>query len=143
LSPEAQHRSERAAVNLGEYAPPGRRRLVQQLHVILVDPWRILAAEQAERDRPPALHGEGPQADVGGAAQLRGALPAPVDVLAGQLEDAGVELAHDADQAADLVPARHPAGDGPAIRRLVAPRPARGGAAGAGLDRAAEVGLAA
>src|SRR5207244_5852703 len=63
------------------------------------------------------------------------------DGLAGQLEDPGVHLAHHADEPPDLAPRRQPAGDRPAIGRLV-DRRARGREAHrAGADRVTELAL--
>src|SRR5207249_8064037 len=61
--------------------------------------------------------------------------------LAGQLEDARVHLAHDADQPSHLVPGGQTAGHGPPVGRLVARRAGSGEADGAGADRVAQLAL--
>src|SRR3989441_10051611 len=85
---------------------------------------------------------------AGGVAQAHvivaegdGIAELPPDGLAGQLEEAGVQVAHHADEPAHLVPRREPARDRPAVGRLV-DRRARGREADrAGADRVAELAL--
>jgi len=97
-------------------------------------------AEVAERHRAAGLDGQVAQAQVvvaegGGVRQLAS------DRLAGQLEDAGVQLAHRADQPPHLVPCRQPARHRPPVRRLVDGRARRGEADRAGLDGGAQLPL--
>ena len=140
LGLEREQHVEAAAVHLGEHAPAGRRRLVQQGHVARPHVTRVQPAEGAERDGPARLHREVAQAHVivaeGGGVRLLAA-----DGLAGQLEDTGVELAHHADQPAHLVPRGQAAGHRPAVGRLVNRRARGGEADGARLDGLAQLAL--
>ncbi len=137
---ERENRRQRAAVHLGEHATAGRRRLVDQAHVLAPDPGRVLAPEQTEGNRPACLDRELTQAAMIIAPRLLAAAGA-VDAFTGDLEDSGVEVAHHADESTHLVPARHAAGDGAAIRRFVARRARGREAHSAGLDGVAQLRL--
>ena len=139
LGLERQQRAEGSAVGLGEHAATGGRGLVEQVHVLLPHARDAAPAEDAERHRPSSLDGEVAQADV--VVAQRRVIGDPVHVLTGQLEDAGIQLTHGADEPPHLVPGRRATGHGPAIRRLVARRARRGEADGAGADGVADLTL--
>jgi hypothetical protein len=120
-------------VDLGEHPPAGRRRLVEQLHVVAPHLARLQPAEHAPGDRAPGVHGQIAQADVVLAERGRIAQLA-ADGLAGQLEDPRVQLAHHAHQAPDLVPRGQTAGDRPGVGCFVDWRAGGGEAHGARAD---------
>src|SRR5262249_35834986 len=98
-------------VDLGEHAPAGRGRLVEQGQIRAPDIGHAAPAEHSEGHRPARLHSEVAQPHVI-LAQTR--VPGrAVDTLAGQLEDARIEIAHHADEATYLFPRRGAAGHGP------------------------------
>src|SRR5262245_38717053 len=126
LSLEREQRGERAAVDLGEHAPAGRGRLVEQGQIRAPDIGHAAPAEHSEGHRPARLHSEVAQPHVILAqTRVRGRA---VDTLAGQLEDARIEIAHHADEATYLFPRRGAAGHGPPTGGFVRRR-ARGGEA--------------
>jgi hypothetical protein len=100
-----------------EHPPARGGRLLDQLHVVAPHVGRVLAGEEAEGDRPAGLHGQGLQAAV--VVGQVGMIDLAVHALAGQLEDARVQLAHHPDQAPHLVPRGHAARHRPGIRGLV------------------------
>jgi len=137
---ERQHDVEPAAVHLGEHPSAGGGRLVEEVQVAAPHVGRLQAAEVAPRHGTPGLDGEVAQAHVI-VAEGDGIAELTPDGLAGQLEEAGVQVAHHADEPAHLVPRREPARDRPAVGRLV-DRRARGREADrAGADRVAELAL--
>src|SRR5439155_18028009 len=94
---ERQHDVEPPAVRLCEHAPAGRGRLVEQVQVAAPDLGRLEAAEDAPRHGTPGLDGEVAQAHVI-VAEGDGIAELAPDGFAGQLEDAGVQIAHHRDE---------------------------------------------
>src|SRR4029077_17020883 len=137
LGLEREERGEPPAVHLGEHPAAGGGGLLEERGVGPPDVWRVLSAEEAERDGTSGLDGELAQAAVvvleAGIAQLA------VHALARDLEDARVHLAHDADKATDLVPRGDAARDRATVGRFVARRARRREAHGACGERAAQL----
>ncbi len=139
LGLEREQGAQPAAVDLGEHAPAQGRRLVEQGQVLAPDVGAVAPAEHAEGDGPPRLHGQVAQPEV--ILAQTGIAGGAVHALAGQLEDARVQLAHDADEAPHLVPGGRAARHGPAVGRLVGRRARGGEADGAGAQGVAQLAL--
>ena len=107
-------------MHLGEHAPAGGGGLVEQTEVLAPDVRHAATAEDPERHRAPGLDGEIAQADVV-IAQPR-IVRRPVHALPGDLEEPGVQLAHDADQPPHFVPRRQTARDVTPVGSLVSRR---------------------
>ena len=110
-------------MHLGEHAPAGGGRLVQKREILPPHVGHAAPAEHAERDRAPGLDREIAQPRVV-LAKPR-IVRRPVDALAGDLEQAGVQIAHHADQPAHFVPRRQAAGDRLTVRASRGPASAR------------------
>src|SRR5882724_551581 len=139
LGLEREHRGQGAAVHLGRHAPALGRGVLEQLHVRAPGVRGVPTAEEPEGDGTACLDGQLAQAAViVGDTRIAGVA---VHALAGELEDAGVHVAHHADQPPDLVPRSEPARHGPAVWRLMARRPGGREADGAGLQPAPQLGF--
>ena len=118
---EREHHGEGAAVHLGEHAATRGSRLLEEADVLPPEIGGLAAAEEAPGDGAAGVDGEIAQPHVIVAQPLL----IVAESLAGDLEDAGVHLAHDAHEPSHLVPRGEAAGHGAAIGGLVARR-ARG-----------------
>ena len=126
-------------MHLPEHAPAGGRRRVEQREIFAPDVGHPAPAEYAEGDRPSALDREIAQARV--VIVEAGVAERAVHALAGQFQDSGIELAHDADEPPQLVPGRQAAGDRAPFRSFMAGRARRSEADGAGANRVAQLAL--
>ena len=124
-------------MHLREHAATGRGGLLEQGEVDAPGLGVVPPAEQAPRHGHAGLHGEVAQPDVVLAQALRLA----AEPLAGELEDAGVHVAHHGDQPPDLVPGGEPARHRAPVGRLVARRARRREADGAGADGVSQFAL--